>query len=299
MTILVGYTPDESGTAALHLAVMLARSAGAPLLVCSIVVVAVPPSPERMDTEYRTVLTKAAERSTEQARTRLPADVAAEIVVHSARSAPAGLLELAVTHAAQLVVLGSSSGGALGAVTLGSVTDRILHSAHLPVAVAPRGFRIEPDARVRRVTAAFGGSGSGPELVRAAAAVSARWGATLRVASFNVSPRTAFAGSIESQAEQLVVNEWVQAAAASMTDELVAVRNLPEVPQTLETVLGHGYSWREALADIPWGDGDLLTVGSSGTGPAARVFLGSRASKILRHSPVPVVLVPREALPDV
>jgi nucleotide-binding universal stress UspA family protein len=40
-------------------------------------------------------------------------------------------------------------------------------------------------------------------------------------------------------------------------------------------------------------------VGSSMTGPAARVFLGSRASKILRHSPVPVVLVPRSTADEV
>ena len=31
-------------------------------------------------------------------------------------------------------------------------------------------------------------------------------------------------------------------------------------------------------------------------GVDARVFLGSRASKIVRHSPVPVVVVPREAI---
>jgi Universal stress protein family len=37
-------------------------------------------------------------------------------------------------------------------------------------------------------------------------------------------------------------------------------------------------------------------VGSSSAAPAARVFLGSRASRIIRHAPVPVVVVPREAL---
>ena len=33
-------------------------------------------------------------------------------------------------------------------------------------------------------------------------------------------------------------------------------------------------------------------IGSSPIGPLARVFLGSRATKIVRHSPVPVVVVP-------
>ena len=37
----------------------------------------------------------------------------------------------------------------------------------------------------------------------------------------------------------------------------------------------------------------MLVVGSSDLGPVAQVFLGSRATKILRHSPVPVFVVPR------
>jgi nucleotide-binding universal stress UspA family protein len=39
----------------------------------------------------------------------------------------------------------------------------------------------------------------------------------------------------------------------------------------------------------------VLVVGSSSIGPIARVFLGSRASRIVRHSPVPVIVVPRGA----
>jgi nucleotide-binding universal stress UspA family protein len=58
-------------------------------------------------------------------------------------------------------------------------------------------------------------------------------------------------------------------------------------------VVGHGASWEEAIDDVEWRDGDVLVVGSSSAAPAARVFLGSRASRIIRHSPVPVLVVPR------
>lgn len=292
----MGYTPDESGTAALHLAGMMARSADEELVVCSVVAGPWLPSPERPDTEYRQLLEKGAERALLQARARIPADVEARFLVHSARSAPTGLLEVAAEHSARLVVLGSSSGGMLGQVSLGSVTDRILHSSHTPVVLAPRGFRCGADSRVQRVTAAFGLSNSGQELVLAAAGVAARIGATLRVASFAVSPRTSFGGSIEPGAEELVINQWVSSTAQAIRQELSAVATRVEVPGSPETVIGHGFSWREALGDVPWTDGDILLLGSSRTGPAARVFLGSRASKILRHSPVPVMLLPREAL---
>jgi nucleotide-binding universal stress UspA family protein len=58
-------------------------------------------------------------------------------------------------------------------------------------------------------------------------------------------------------------------------------------------VVGHGASWEEAIDDVEWRDGDVLVVGSSTVAPPARVFLGSRVSRIIRHSPVPVLVVPR------
>jgi nucleotide-binding universal stress UspA family protein len=51
----------------------------------------------------------------------------------------------------------------------------------------------------------------------------------------------------------------------------------------------------EALDDVASVDGDVLVVGSSTHGPMAQVFLGSRASRIVRHPPVPVVVVPRSS----
>jgi nucleotide-binding universal stress UspA family protein len=56
-----------------------------------------------------------------------------------------------------------------------------------------------------------------------------------------------------------------------------------------------GADWAGALAAGNWLPGDLLVVGSSRHGPLARVFLGSTATKIVRASPVPVVVVPRGA----
>jgi nucleotide-binding universal stress UspA family protein len=65
------------------------------------------------------------------------------------------------------------------------------------------------------------------------------------------------------------------------------------LPDEHQLVVGRGETWEEAMEDVDWEDGDVLVVGSSSIGPVARVFLGSRATKIVRHSPVPVVVVPR------
>jgi nucleotide-binding universal stress UspA family protein len=118
------------------------------------------------------------------------------------------------------------------------------------------------------VTAAFGGS---ERLVDAAAAVAGTFGARLRIASFAVPVHAPFATDlVERRVQEL------EAAAG-------------QAP----TVVGPGASWEEAIDDVEWRDGDVLVVGSSSAAPAARVFLGSRASRIIRHSPVPVLVVPR------
>jgi nucleotide-binding universal stress UspA family protein len=39
-------------------------------------------------------------------------------------------------------------------------------------------------------------------------------------------------------------------------------------------------------------DGELLAIGTSPQGAIARVFLGSKGTKIIRHSPVPVLVLP-------
>jgi nucleotide-binding universal stress UspA family protein len=58
----------------------------------------------------------------------------------------------------------------------------------------------------------------------------------------------------------------------------------------LEVVTGH--SWKEALNNADWEDGEMLALGTSPRGDVRRVFLGSRSGKIIRHSPVPVMVLP-------
>jgi nucleotide-binding universal stress UspA family protein len=293
VTLVVGFAPDGRGRAPLHLAAMLARSAQDELVVAAIVPRPWPPSPARVDAEYQAYLEQTANAALEQARARLPADISATYVAERARSAPAGLIELAEQHDASVIVTGSSGVGAPGHVSLGSVTSRLLHSSPVPVAIAPHGFRAGPEARVRRVTAAFGGEAD--ELVVAAAAVAGRVGASLRLASFAVRSRPPFTAGVGTGPERAVVQQWTQEIEAAGRAALERVGELAEQPVALEAVVGHGESWEEALEDVEWDEGDVLVVGSSSTGPIARVFLGSRASKIVRHSPVPVVVVPRAA----
>ena len=296
MTMVVAFAPDGRGRAVLHLAGMLARSAGDDLVVCAVIPLPWPPSPARVDAEYRAYLNGEAEQALGQARARLSDALSADFVVHQARSAPAGLLEVAERHDASVIVAGSSAAGGPGQVSLGATTSRLLHSSPIPVALAPRGFRCRSDARVARATAAYGGSED--DLVVAAAGLAARVGASLRVASFAVRSRPPYTSGVGTEADAAMTAEWIAEIEVSARAALDRVAHLPAVPRQCEIVVGQGETWDEALEDVEWEDGDVLVVGSSAVGPIARVFLGSRGTKIVRHSPVPALVVPRRAVAD-
>jgi nucleotide-binding universal stress UspA family protein len=281
MTLVVGYPPDGRRRAVLHLGGMLARSAGDDVVLCAVIPAPWPPGPARVDAEYQEALEREANEVLEHARERIVDDVGVSTYVHRARSVAAGLLEVVEARDANLLVTGA----------FGSTVNRLLHSSHVAVAVAPHGFRAPAGGRVERVTAAFGGSDD--QLVVAAAGVAARVGATLRLASFAVRRRAPYTVAVGREADASAVTEWLDDMRAAQQAALERVRELPSVPPDCETVVAYGEAWEDALDEVDWGPGDVLVVGSSSVGPVARVFLGSRSEKIVQHSPVPVVVVPR------
>jgi nucleotide-binding universal stress UspA family protein len=99
--------------------------------------------------------------------------------------------------------------------------------------------------------------------------------------------------AVGREADGSLVRAWIAEIQAAQQGALERVRDLPSVPPDCEAAVGRGETWEDALEDLEWDCGDVLVVGSSSVGPVARVFLGSRSSKIVRHSPVPAVVVPR------
>lgn len=283
MTTVAGLTPGERGTAALHLGAMIARSNGDDLAVVVVVPTPWPPNPYRADAEYLAVQEEEARRTLADVADVVGPDLTVRCRLHRARSVSSGLLEVVAEESASSVVLGSASSGLLGQVSLGGIADRILHSSEVPVTLAPAGFTTTPGARVARITVAYGRADRDSNLLSTARGVADRIGASLRVACFAVRPLNARGGSIEPGAEDLVVAEWRRAVVAEIADTAGA---------GLDTVVGSGGSWGEAVADVSWAEGDVLAVGASSS-PVSRFFLGSHASKILRNAPVPVTLVPR------
>lgn len=289
MPIVISLAPGERGEAAAHLGAMLARSSGRDLVVAAIVPIPWPPSPYGLDEEFRALQERAAQEALDRVRDTICSDVAAEYVVESARSVSSGIVELANRRAASLVVLGSSARGLSGLVSLGGVAERLLHTLDLPVCFAPNEYGAPPGVEVARITVGFGRADRDSGLLTAAASRAQQWGAALRVVCFAVRPTATLRGTLAPDAEGLVIGQWAEQL---RMDIGLAVVASGQDPKLVDTVIAEGGSWREALSSISWAAGDLLAIGAS-TSAVSRFFLGSHASKIVRSSPVPVLIVAR------
>lgn len=291
MTVLVGYSPQESGAAALELGVVLARSLDEPLVVTTVVASPYVETRAPVDGDYLGLLRLWAERSLGTAKAAVPSDVHASFEVTEASSISSGLADAAARHQVSMVVLGSSAKGLTGRITLGSVIDALTHGSRWPLALAPRGYRAADDERIDRITVLFSHAAAIDRLLTPARDLAQRLEVSVRFASFLVRPLRREAGLIEPSADDLVVNAW---ASRTRSDLSALVRERVGGEDSEERfVVGDGLTWAEAASDVPWREGDLAVIGPASSAPLSRVFLGLRASKILRSLPVPVLLVPR------
>lgn len=295
MSIVVGVAPGHISAAAINLGVLLARTYGRDLVVAAVNSAAWPPSDSAVDSEYQRYLIEQANEALDSVRSLVPADVQARFLVHGASSVRRGLLEVCEEVAALRLVVGSAEHAAEGEIGLGSVSSGLLHGADLPVAIAPKGYVAPEGSRLARVTAAYSGSDSSVELVLGAAAIAAEAEAGFRIASFHTRPRSFVSASISLRAEDEVLEEWERVIRVRTSEILDQIEGFRDLPASLETVVGSGDGWGSALRSIPWADPEVLVVGSSSLGPLARISLGSHAVKIVRSSPVPVIVVPRRA----
>ena len=291
MNYLVALTA-MGGRDALYLGRMLARSGDVTLSVCVVVPQAWDhPSPARVDAEYAAFLDRYAEEAIAGAREFLRDTVRAEYTSTSAPSATEGLIAIAAERDAALVVLGSARHGPVGRFAAGGITTEMLHTSPIPVALAPRGYRPTSDARLRRVTCAFSGSTQSRSAFDAAVQLGRRHGVPLRLITFVIHDRQMYPSQVGYDAERLVAEQW--RAQATEAQER-ALSTLPEDVEVEASVVS-GRDWEDVLDSLPWEEGEVLVVGSSRLGPVARVFLGSNSTKIVRSSPVPVLVIPRGA----
>ncbi len=292
MTVVVGYIAGKSGRSVLHLGVEAAQT----LRTSVAVVTVVPkpwttPSPARIDAEYATWAEQLGADSQREAQGSL-AEIAKGVDVSfhkfASRTAGEGLLDAAEQLGAHVLVTGSCSHGALGQVVLGSTTDWLLHSSPVPVAISPRGYRGAKSGKLVRVTCAYSGTPESVRVVERVKALTDDLDVKMRVVTYAIRGRTMFPPEVGLHAEDSLLSAWAdqlrEALGKLKADGVVG----DDVP--LAVITGNG--WGEALDDTEWDDGELLALGTTSRRSIKTVFLGSHGAKIIRHSPVPVLVLP-------
>ena len=293
MSVLVGYAPHKGGRGSLDLGLQFAHLLGQSLTVVTVV----PrqwstPSLARVDAEYAEFAAQLAEQSEARAREYLldpSVDVEIDYRAVPGRSVTSALLEAAEDCSASLLVLGSSTDGPVGRIVVGSTTDKLLHVSPIPLALSPRGYRSTAADGLSRVTCAFSDADESEKVVAQAVALGRRLGVPTRVASFGIRGATMYPPEVGLSAEDSVLDSWLEQASEAQS----RLRLDGVIDEDTETVIATGTGWGESMTSIDWLPGEVLVLGSSTVGPLTRVFLGSRATKLIRHSPVPVLVVPR------
>ncbi|MFF0903304.1 UNVERIFIED_CONTAM: universal stress protein [Kocuria sp. CPCC 205316] len=277
---VVGCSGDRRSRDAVRLGAALARDLGAELEIVLVL---------RADDPYQqvyppvgdisTVLRRQAHQWLREAAALVPEGITARTCVREARSVPAGLVEAAAELGAAMIVVGAGTGG--GRFTLGSVVNSLLHSSPVPVALAPR--RCSGDERLTRLYAAVGTRPGAHQVIREAAEAVERSGLELELISF-----------LEDEAADPDATEQIRRRVEDHL-EAAAAEARRSGPVTVRVVSGR--TLKKAAQDVDWAPGGLLLIGSSRLAQGRQTFLGTTAARLLKHIPVPMVVVPRSA-PD-
>ncbi|HKE77960.1 MAG TPA: universal stress protein [Solirubrobacteraceae bacterium] len=239
--------------------------------------------------EREQLVREVAEASARQARAYFGDAEPPRLELVGNRSEAAALHAAASERNVAAIVLGSSSRGAIGRVMPGGVAQRLLSGAPCPIVVAPAGFAARQPLGLGAIGAGFDASAEASDALGFAARIaSANKGPLIVIA---VHQRVAF-GNLPVGAGQAVANVNEQLRADLSRDLDKAVNELG-MGQEVTARLREGDP-AAVLAEESQKLG-LLVVGSRGYGPIGSVFVGSVATRLLRSSSCPVMVVPRGA----
>ncbi|CQD11450.1 universal stress protein [Mycobacterium europaeum] len=291
MTVVVGYRAGKVGLSGLHLGVRIARTRGTSLTVATVVPRPwLTPSRARVDAEFELWAHALAAESAHEAAGILAAmaDGIEVTYVHRAHgSVSGGLLEVIQEVNADVLVLGSLPSGGRGQVLIGSTADWLLHASTVPVAISPREYRSH-EGKLTRLTCAYSATPDAIDVVKRCFDFGRRFGVPVRVITFAVRGKTMYPPEVGLEVEDQVLQAW----ASQVRDILQELKTDGVVSDDVALQVVTGRSWKEALAKADWQEGEILALGTRPRGDIRRVFLGSRSTKIIRESPVPVLVLP-------
>jgi nucleotide-binding universal stress UspA family protein len=222
---------------------------------------------ERLETAGRETVTAAADR------------VDGPVTTAVLRGTPAtAVLEYATANDTDLVAMGTHGRTGLDRYVTGSVAERVLRRAAVPVLTTRATERSRPDYDAVLVPT------DGSEAAAAAVTPALELAA---LADACVHAVCVVGGGLDGAPQDTV--DRLEAAAAAATDRIAARARERGLETT--TAVEHGRPTRALLDYVDDAAVDLVAMGTQGHTGLDRLLLGSTTAALVRRSPVPVVAV--------
>ncbi|WP_135827894.1 universal stress protein [Halorussus halobius] len=221
--------------------------------------------------------------STAETARRRGVDVRTEVVQGDPASA---IAEYAAERGMDLVAMPTHGRSTIGEYVLGSVTERVVRLAEVPVLTV----RTRGEARTAFPYESVLVATDGSEAARAATDRGVELAAALDAAvqAVSVVDDASLGPDVRSEAASRKLDGDATEAASAAADR-AREAGVEDVAETVR----HGDVHGEILAAVEETDADAVVLGTSGRGGVDRVLLGSVAERVVRTSPVPVLTVPR------
>lgn len=302
LRILVAWDPandDTGGTEALEFAAWLGRSMPVTVRVASTLLRPWPASLNKSGKKYKKWRKNEAEacaKAVEKALTdvELPrSQWDSQFSTFADGQNEAQLLTDEAEHfEADLILFGSNAAASKGRFLAGSTTDALMHSSPTALGLAPRAVKLSKKG-VTRVNFAYiddRADENSPGLLFAAE-LAAELEVPLRLITFSPTGLSDVTLSKPKGMSSELIDEWNEQSLGMLDlarDRVIEHRDFIEV----ETEVGSGRGWGNAVDSLKWKKGDLICMDSHPMGTLERVFVGSTANEFLRHVTVPVVIHP-------
>lgn len=274
MSIVVAYRDSTSGRDALMLGARLARTTSDELHLVTVL----PPAEDARSASGFDARRRAAEQALDRAKSSVAEPITAHGHVVVDPSVPAGLLTAAHQLDGRILVIGTARNGLLSRFSLGSVSNVLLHSSDVALALAPDNAReIGAGVPFVRVTVAVGDLGGNRSMFDTATLLAEPQETPVRLLTFKTVPGLG--------------DDTLQRARHAL--DTAAIERLPENLRVTTQVEVAGQVDR-AVDQVGWDPGEIVLIGSSRLAQTRRTFLGSTAGKLVRTLPIPMIIVPRD-----
>jgi nucleotide-binding universal stress UspA family protein len=186
-----------------------------------------------------------------------------------------------------LIVVGSTTRGAIRRVLPGNIAHELLSGAACPVAIAPHGYAERGARPLANVGVAYDGSAEAQQALDGARQLARRASATLHIITV-VEPLAFGAVPVSTMEPATSAVRLLEEEMQTVHD--TAVSESRELVET-ESVLARGEPAGVLLQQSQ--QLDVLVAGSRGYGPLGAVLLGSTTRELMHGGGCPVVIVPR------